>query len=725
MSYKKTKIVTILIVSILLYSLSFSKEKTEAVKINAIKLKLNKNKQEYIAEGNVVVRKKNDVLEADTVFFNQNTMKSSAEGNVIYTSKGNTIYASKANMDFKTEQGNLYNTHINLDEGNYRIKGKEVEKTGEFSYEIEKGRFTTCDGENPDWSITGKKMDLTLGEFLVSKHTVFWVKSVPVIYLPYLVAPIKLDRESGLLIPTVSISDRKGFVYEQAYFWAIDEANDATINLQHMEKRGEKIGLEYRYALSSTSKGVLAYDFLDDKKKGDETKENKDFSYEVTPNRNNYNRYWFKSSITQDAPFDSTLKIDLDVVSDTDYLREFKDSNTGFNKSKEYYEENFSRTITDYSENKRVNKASLSKNWQKYNINFSSIWYDDVSIKMTDEEDYSLQRPFFIEFNGIKQNLFKTKLFYEIDSEVVNFYRKDKNETYLNGNRADIVTTLYLPLNYKSYFNFEPSLALRRTEWKNLSYQDPDIKTERNLYDLKLDLNSEVFRIFEIKGDNQTNKVKHTIKPQIVYEYIPEDKNKYPYFDETDSIAKTKTITFSITQNLITKNSNRKTYNEVLWAKLSQSYDLNKEKDERPYSDIFLETELKPNQYMSFGYDKKWSPYTKETTEETFTTSASDKRGDTLVLENRYIKADKTSSLYLNTLIKTVPDIDIFYEYEIDKYNDKEITRSYGFIYRQKCWSILIRRAQELEDKKIEFLINFYGLGEVNASSRYYYRNMQ
>ena len=96
----------------------------------------------------------------------------------------------------------------------------------------------------------------------------------------------------------------------------------------------------------------------------------------------------------------------------------------------------------------------------------------------------------------------------------------------------------------------------------------------------------------------------------------------------------------------------------------------------------------------------------------------SDKRGDALIFENRY-KRDKSDSLYASAILKTIPSIDIVSEYELDKFNDKKLKSAIGLIYRSQCWSIFVRKIDELEDKKIEFIISFYGLGDLGNDFDY------
>src|SRR5205823_5045489 len=83
--------------------------------------------------------------------------------------------------------------------------------------------------EAPSWSIAGRQTDITLQGKGIVRHMTFRVKDVPVFYFPYFVFPANTQRESGFLIPRIGYSNRRGYQYEQPFFWAISKSTDATI----------------------------------------------------------------------------------------------------------------------------------------------------------------------------------------------------------------------------------------------------------------------------------------------------------------------------------------------------------------------------------------------------------------------------------------------------------------------------------------------------------------
>ncbi|HAO22133.1 MAG TPA: LPS-assembly protein LptD, partial [Desulfobacteraceae bacterium] len=170
-------------------------------------------------------------------------------------------------------------------------------------------------------------MKITPGSYGFVKHSALWVRDIPVAYIPFLIFPVNLKRQSGLLAPEMGHSDRKGIEYTQPFYWAIDDSSDATVYYQYMEKRGNKIGLEYRYVLNEHAKGLIMLDVLNDRQTdigSPESVEKWGYAGDAY-SRPNSDRYWFRMKHDQPLPLGFFGRVDLDIVSDQDYLNEFKD----------------------------------------------------------------------------------------------------------------------------------------------------------------------------------------------------------------------------------------------------------------------------------------------------------------------------------------------------------------------------------------------------------------
>jgi LPS-assembly protein len=709
---------------------NYGSDPNEPWHIVADEISYDQKANQYIARGDVTITKKDRKLTADFVRFDHKTMKALAIGHVIMAEGEDILTGNSMEMDLETETGTVYNGALFFKANHFYIRGNKIQKVGKYSYTSDKASITTCDGDTPAWKITGRNLKVTIEGYGFANHATLWAKKVPVLYTPFLVFPVKLKRQSGLLPPKIGYSDRKGGEYNQPLYWAINESSDATFYLHHMGHRGEQLGLEYRYVLDSRSKGTLMYDFLDDKKVDDGTPGSEDWGYvDDDVLRPNSDRYWFRMKNDHAMPFGFSAKLDLDIVSDQDYLHEFKDGYTGFYKTDEYFYQNFGRDLDEYDDPVRVNYLNLSRIWSNYSLITEARWYDDVINRRQNDTNTQLQKLPFAEFNGSKQRILRSPFYFDLDSEYVRFYKQESERAH----RIDVLPRLYMPLRFKKYFTLEPSFGWRQTAWYVDRYQDPSIETNktlyREIYDIKLDLSSEIYNVFGLKGKG-IERIRHGVRPQIVYEFIPDQKqDEYPSFDDLDHIGKKNLITYSIT-NTFTSRSRKHTveqgkpqedeydepsytYNEFLRFKLEQSYDIDKaqEDDPEPFSAVYGELQLSPRRYISLQADATWSQYENDFNSHNVAANIRDKRGDRLFAEHRY-ERDLSRSIYYHLLLRVSGGLSAYFERERNLHDKKDIKQGIGLLYKAQCWSIGLSYTDEENDRRYAFMINLYGLGE-------------
>ena len=726
--------------------------------ITADEFNYDNNLEQYIATGNVILVKDKKKLSADYVRFDNKNMKVLARGNVILTSNNDIVTGTSMSLNLTQETGVIDNGSIFIKEKHFYIKGDKLIKEGEDEYSIDNAQLTSCDGSLPDWKITGRKLNITIEGYGTIKHAALWAKKLPVMYTPYFIFPLKRKRQTGFLIPEFGSSTRKGFEYHQPFFWAINDNTDATFYEQYMSKRGFMNGAEYRYIINEKSKGTMMFNYLRDDKIDTGGTSSENWGYESDNYlRPNSDRYWFRMKNTQALPADFTAKLDIDIVSDQDYLTEFKEGFTGYEKTSEYFTNTFGRSIDDYDENERLNRLNISKSWTKYIFNGDLRWYDNIVKKNPGEKDTTLQQLPKLEFDGIKQQMFNSPFYFTVDTQYSYFYRLDKElynplenkKDLIRGQRVDIYPRFYLPYRYDNFFTFEPSLGLRETAWYVDNYENNNIIEDdtilhRELYDIKLDLSTQLYNVFNL-NINSIDKVKHSIKPQIIYDYMPDgNKDSYPYFDTIDDMSKKNIITYSLTntftarkkiklkkqstgsmyQHINTYIPTDYIYQQMLWLKLEQSYDIDKERANlpEPFSSILCELEITPFDYLILNGDTKWSPYSNEFKTCNVGATIIDNRGDSITTEFRYTGNDvkdeddnlltPTKSIYTTAQIRLNTLLAIYGVFEHSLIESKTLKSGIGFLYEAQCWSFDLSFTKEENDKKVGFMVNLYGLGK-------------
>ena len=535
----------------------------------------------------------------------------------------------------------------------------------------------------------------------------------------------KKKRQTGLLIPRITSSDRKGFEIEQPLFIAISRNSDASIYLDYMSDRGVKLGTEFRYILSPKTKGSIYLDLLKDNKVDDGTDQTEDYSFDTTPQRKNTNRFWFRMKHNQELVKGFSAKLDLDWVSDEDYLHEFKDGFTGSDETLDYFEDEFGRGLDEYNDYTRRNSLIINKSWSTYSLNISTLWYDNVRARKQNTNDTTLQTLPSIEFDASKQQVNTSKFYYSLDSEYRSFYRQDTTTTLVNGHRADIYPKIYLPLKLGKIFNFEPSLGVRETIWYTDDFTDikgnsNNFRT-RQMYDIGAQLSTKINKIFTL-NNNFADKIQHEVVPKLEYAFTPHIKqDDLPSFDSLDRIGEKNQITWSLVNNFIPRKSTvlpltgkeQFTYNNFAYLKLYQTFDIKKERDNEPepFSDIFLDTELNPCHFFSLDMDLSWSPYQNQFNTFNVGNTLKDYRGDSLRTEYRY-SVDESESLYSKVDIFFTDELEVFCSIEKNLKENKRVETLAGLTLEQSCWTFKLFFSHVPDKQSISFLITLHGIGE-------------
>jgi LPS-assembly protein len=700
----------------------------------------------YYASGNVVIEKQATRLVADSVAFNHKTMTASAAGHVVLTAGGDVLTGDRMRLNLDKETGVVNDGSIFLKANHFYIRGARIEKTGQNTYAAEKGSITSCDGDHPDWIITGRKIKVNVDGYGTATHAVLSAGSVPLLYTPYLVFPAKNHRQSGLLAPEVGLSGRQGFTWDQPLFWAINDSSDATLDTRYMQKRGTKVGLEYRYALSDASRGAVMADGLKDRQTDNGTPastENWGYSGDAY-DRPNSDRYWLRAKADQELPYDAMAHLDLDIVSDQDYLVEFRDGPSGYNATRNYFLNTFGRDLDTYDETIRTNRLNINKIWSRYALNGDLIWNDDVIKRRWQDTNDTLQQLPDIQFNAAKQQIFDSSLYWDMNSEYDYFYRQDGDR----GHRLDVYPRAYLPLRWQHYLSIEPSVGLRQTVWQMDRYSENtlDRTSYREIYDLELDLSTELSKIMKTPLAS-VDRIRHSIKPEVIYTYIPnQDQSDLPYFTSLDRIEAQNLITYSLTNTFTSRWANKipprtvrrvterlgsgkepadplltsvpvpQLYNYHRFCRfyLEQTYDIAAARDDQthPFSDIYGELELALSRYLALDADASYDPYGSRFSSHNVSATLNDVRGDQLTVEHRYSK-DLNESIRSTASLRLTDRLTLKGEYERNLLEGTDIVKGAGLIYTTQCWSLGFRYAVEGQDKQFGFLVNLAGLGGV------------
>ncbi|MCI5138222.1 MAG: LPS-assembly protein LptD, partial [Candidatus Electrothrix sp. AR1] len=241
-------------------------------------------------------------IKADWVVYDMDLGTVKLRGNVLIDIGPDKLSASEGVVHLTRETASFNDATIIRQYKDMRITGRIIEKTGELSYHIEDGWLITCklkDGEKPPWSFHAADAEITDGGYAFLKHATFRIKGVPILYSPIMMLPAKRNRQTGLLFPSVSLSDRDGFSLEWPLFINLSPSSDITLYPHYLAERGFMVGAEARYMLDQNSKGTVIANLLNDDLSDMDNPDNAEYYADGGYTHTNQNRYWVRGKADQ------------------------------------------------------------------------------------------------------------------------------------------------------------------------------------------------------------------------------------------------------------------------------------------------------------------------------------------------------------------------------------------------------------------------------------------
>jgi len=574
----------------------------DQITIDAASLTYDTKGDSLSATGDVLIRRGDTTLSADSVQFNRRTSEARAFGDSVLTSPQAEMRADAMFIDLDDETGELENATITSNRLGYSLSGDRIVKGVGQRYRIENGRFTTCNcGEDaPSWSMTGKSIDVEVDGYAKLEGGTFDILNHPVLWLPSAAFPVFRERQSGLLFPRVGISNRRGFQLLQPYYYEIDKTQDVTVSFDL--ETSLRIGLmgEYRYALSRETQGVFEAAYFNDLFRGQT--DNVRVPPGADPNAPQ-NRWAVLGHHEQGIPqLEGTSGyVDLLLVGDDLFLREM---NTF---ARDEQQDVKLRTLPF-----TTSQLGILNEWERVALQSEAVFYQDLVGPQVEEptpigtppvgpgtptpapvigenESLVIQRLPDIRAQAQKQLGFG--LIGDFTGSVTNFQRS----LGLAGVRGDFKPSAELRLPLGSSLFGAVRATFRETAYGLTDHEmsggftgaDPSLPlidlpstSSREIFELHGNVGTEFSRIYDFHYFG-LDKLRHTIEPQVEYLYVPpENQDDLPVFDGIDRINKRSLFTYGFASRLLGRSegsADSKKGSEVfelLRFSLMQSYDV-------------------------------------------------------------------------------------------------------------------------------------------------------
>lgn len=227
--------------------------------------------QEMVADGDVELTRDGVVVTADRLTFRELADEIQADGNVRIVRDADVISGPRARIVLHEWTGEFETPTYSLsrpvagapaDAPREAVGGGAAEVLyfeGENQFRLRQATWSTCPAPDPDWYL--KSDDLALDydrEVGVSKGSSLVFQDLPILWWPYVEFPLVEQRQSGLLAPTIGLSNKTGFDMSMPYYFNIAPNYDATLAPRIMSRRGLQLAGEFRYLTPNYSGDMYA-----------------------------------------------------------------------------------------------------------------------------------------------------------------------------------------------------------------------------------------------------------------------------------------------------------------------------------------------------------------------------------------------------------------------------------------------------------------------------------
>jgi LPS-assembly protein len=414
------------------------------------------------------------------------------------------------------------------------------------------------------------------------------------LYVPILYYPTKREnRATGFLLPTYGSSTIRGHSISNAFFWAIDRSQDATITHDWFSQAGQGVGTEYRYNWGDGSDGNIRTYLLNQRALAASSGSSGQRSYEVRGAAN------------------QILPGNLRARARVDYFSNFETMQT------------FNTNIYDLSRTQRTFGGNVIGAWGTYTFNgtldHSETFYGKTQsilaggwprVALTRNERPLLGSPVYFSLTTEGAHLLKS----QTDTSA---------ETSSSLSRFDFYPQLRYPFKKWQWFTVNSTMSWRDTYYSRS--QDPDTKQvaddniNRRFFSVQSQMVGPVFnRIWNTPGSGYAEKFKHSIEPVfgITRTSSIDNFNRIVQLDGTDSIVGGTTyVNYGLNNRIYAKQPTTpggpSTSREIVSVELSQTYytDERASQYDRSYSTTFIQTSTQqPSHFSPFALSVRALP---------------------------------------------------------------------------------------------------------------------
>ena len=535
----------------------------------------------FIADDDVDIHYGEQRLQADHAEYNEKTSESFARGHVRFDYNNEHLEADEAHYNVSTGHGTFTNVRgtvkierranplILVSQNPLYFQAPEVERLAGDIYLVSRGWITICDPQHPTWQFYTPHARIRLNKTVALVNANFRLYRVPLIWLPYATAPAgEKIRQSGILLPIISQSNSKGFVFGDALYLAPKPWLDTTLGYEFLSKRGSAERAEFRARpFENTSIRFTYFGVID---RGLQE-----------PLENGTTFLEKQGGHQQQLEVQSLLPNNWRFVADINELTSLT------------FRLAFADTFGDAITSEVRSATFLTNNFRGFSLNFAALADKTfLSIPITSATtgittpavSVSLRDAPEARFGSVEQAPWQNLPFYfSFDAFAGALHRQD--DTPLNTAplvpRTEFAPKVTVPLHFGDWLGITTSAVFRTTYYGDSYNAAGDLSGQsitRNTGELTVEFRPPTLERFfdraSLDKSKPRKRYKHTIEPTLTYHYVTGVNNfaEFIRFDSDATLTDTNEVEYGLTQRLFTKTGDDQPQELLTWSLYQKHY---------------------------------------------------------------------------------------------------------------------------------------------------------
>lgn len=514
------------------------------------------------ARGAVEIHFRDVVVRAERLSLDRDTMTVQAEGDVVFDQGPQRISGQRLDFDLEQRTGTFWQATAFV-HPDYYFSGDIIAKTGPNDFAVDHGVFTSCTGDrSPDWSFAMSSADVEVEGYARVRNARLRVKKLPVFYWPYMLWPAKTERTSGMLVPNVGYSKRRGEYLGLAWYQVLGPSYDNTLYVDGYSEGFYGAGDEFRYRPSESTKGNARFYFFHNEELQEDA----------------WRLDW--AHVADKLPFGMRGVVAIEHYSDFEVFRDFERSES----------QNTRRYV--YS------NAFVSGNWGAHSLN---ILADRRETFIGDGQQTVLQSQLPEIAYRLRERKLGASPFYLSLDATANYLSAEREGSYSAGyGRFDLQPEVKLPLRPAPWLSLAVAAGGRATWWGD-SYSTREVDPVTNSASQRCGdetvadgqlycgetltrvyptgsvemVGPSFSRIFET-GGKTFSKFKHVIEPRWTYSFLGtfDEQDRVAQFDEIDLLVPSNIAELALVNRILARPADEAQGGafEILSFELSQAY---------------------------------------------------------------------------------------------------------------------------------------------------------